>query len=163
MGHVSLTSTLRYAHLSATALRRAANETHAARSIGCALAARGDSRPSPGAPKPMYFQAGGSAGTRTLDLRVKSPSHCHVGAGASEARSLTAADPVAVLHAVARGDAETARTMGHALALQVVGSEAVRLAFDVLRGGEFVDARIVELCEVVLGAEGGAAVKRGAA
>ena len=63
---------------------------------------------------------------------------------------------------MARGDAAVARELGHQLALEVVGSEAVRLAFEVLRGGDFLDARIVELCEAVLG-DAGEAAKRGAA
>jgi integrase len=62
------------------------------------------------------------------------------------------ADAVGVLRALVRGDADAARAGGRALALQVLSTPAVRAALEVLRGGEFIDNRIAELCELVLDA-----------
>ena len=71
-----------------------------------------------------------------------------------------AADPVEVLRALARGDAEAARAGGRELAQGVMEGRLVQLARAVLEGGTFVDSRVAELCDALLEERAATAARR---
>lgn len=171
MGHVSLQSTLRYAHLDDTALHRAARETHVAgvaaqaevvrvaaarafklaggtAAVGCALAASEVLSIS----EMPIFEGVGRQGLEPWTYGLKALLGPESSPTVETPRSQVAANPVEVLRALAQGDADAARAGGRALAERVLASDVVRLAVEVLRGGPFEDQRIAELCEVVLAA-----------
>lgn len=160
LGHKSIKTTERYAHVADDVLRQAGAATTAAALVETFL--RTD--------RVGYAVGGGDPKTlrATQDSNLR-PSASETISLAREVAVLGAsgnqrqADPVEVLRALARGDGEAARAGGRALAEQVLASAVVVAAVEVLRGGEHVDRRIAELCERVLEAGDLAVTKRGAA
>jgi integrase len=164
LGHTNTTTTQRYAHVADEVLHVAGAATTAT-DLAAIFTPVGPPRWSPGP---------GTRGTpgpiRTGDQRLRRPEEYSlfrwlVGRGGPTLdRGSWIADPVEVLRAIARGDAQAAQAGGRQLAEQVLDGKAgrlARLAHQVLEGGPFMHARLIELCELL--DDEAAATKRGVA
>lgn len=153
LGHTSTKTTERYAHVADEVLRDAGAATTAAElaellaPVGYAVGYGDAKNPA----RPARFERA----TNGLEGRVQ--AHEIQGLTGANDQQGTNPDAVEILRALARGDAQTARAGGRELAERVMGSRLVRLARQVLEGGPFIDARIVELCGAVLDQEDEAA------
>lgn len=139
LGHSSITTTERYAHLADTALKKAARETGAVFHTRSTSDGDDDENPSD--------INGAGHGSRTRDLRLGNSKetcvskHAYVSSGTHRGTDLLAA--------VARGDAATARSLAVSLAHEILTSQSVALAGRVLAGGEHAMAAAVELAEML--------------
>lgn len=139
LGHESVTTTERYAHLAQTALKKAAAET------GGSIGLKWPQRPAARHEDQACFSGGAAFGIRTRDLRfTKSTEDLRDDSGIEDRGQLVAVSRV-FLRAVAAGDALTADALAGRLGALYVADRF----------------RAVELAEAVIAAAAGAEEKTG--
>lgn len=147
LGHESITTTERYAHLSDTATKKAARETRAA-------SVQDGPRGLEGASDSSMIPGSGTRGSNSRpsawEAQAKDLQN-HILAGGLD-RSWTK-----VLEFIARGEALKARSEAIALAHGVLSLRAVTLAHGILAGGPLATANAIELAELLRDASPGRA------